>query len=725
MAASLMQSPGWLTAGWVMLHFLWIGTALGLLGAACRWILPARSQHRYALAVGFFAVLAASPVAILICLPGHPVDPSPVAPLPMPMASENPGPAELVHPMAGGAVEATGPMSWFGISFIIGCLPWLWLIGAPCTFLVLANGLIGSERLRRQSLPLEEGDILTRCRHLAESLGIVRHVALAVSARLRFPILVGIWKPLILLPPAALTGWTIEQLEMVLLHELAHVRRWDCLVNLLQRTVEALLFFHPMTWWLSAWVRLEREICCDRAVIARTGKPRAYAETLAAMAMRGPLRTGALAIAEHGLVTRIRCILDLEDRSMRISTKSLVFGAVFVVAAVAVLGLYAREAPREPDGAAENEVLPTKRAGDKTDTPAKAGAALSSAIAELPPGTLPPVVLPVDQSSAGAKKPQSALSFRGQVQAFEQVDLHARVSGFVEKVSVDIGDRVKKGQVLAELAVPELDAELRQREAQVLQAKAGINQVHGSANAARAALVSVKIQVQEAEGNLKSAQANDRYRTSQLQRMNNLFAAKSVEQQLVDEARERYEAAKSALNGAEAKLQAAKANVEASVAKIAKVDADLKVAQAGLLVAEAGAERVQVLRQFATIRAPFDGLVMRRTVYPGSFAPAAANTPGPPLLSVARTDVVRIVFQITESKLSQISIGDPMTVHIDALPGIEFKAKVFRLARALDPQSRTLRAEIDLPNRDGKLLAGMTATVASDEMKLRPAASKP
>ena len=742
MAASLMQSPGWLTAGWVMLHFLWVGTALGLLAVGCRWLFPAQSPHRYALAVGFFAALAVSPGAILLFLPGFPVDSSPVAPLALPMAPINPDQADRLSPEPGEAVESTGPISWVGIDFIAGGLPWVWLVGAPCTFLVLAGGLICSERLRRQSLPLEQGEIPTRCRRLAASLGILRHVAVAVSARLKAPILVGVWKPLILLPPAALTGWTVEQLEMVLLHELAHVRRCDCLVNLLQRTVEALLFFHPVTWWLSGWVRLEREICCDRVVIAQTGKPRAYAETLGALALAGPaLRSGALAMNEHGLVTRIRRILNQEDRSMKISTKSLVVGAVFLCAAVAVLRLYSQESPGEPEGVAQKEVLPTQRAGDKTDIPAKAGSSPSLAIPELPPGTLPPVVLPVDQTPAEpknvypvnslvvqplspvdqipaeAKKPQATLNFRGQVQAFEQVDLHARVSGFVEKISVDIGDRVKKGQALAELAVPELDAELRQREAQILQAKAGINQVHGSARAAQAALASVRTQVPEAEGNLRSAQANDRYRTLQLQRVNDLFAAKSVEQQVVDEARERYEAGKSALSGAVAKLEAAKANVEESVAKIAKVEADLKVAQAGLLVAEAGVQRAAVLRQFATIRAPFDGLVTRRTVNVGSFAPAAVNAPGPPLLSAARTDILRIVVQVPESKISQISVGAPMTVRIDAFPKVEFKAKVSRLAGALDPQTRTLRAEIELPNSDGKLLPGMTATVAAEGIK--------
>jgi hypothetical protein len=122
------------------------------------------------------------------------------------------------------------------------------------------------------------------------------------------------------LPPIALNGWSVEQLEMVLLHELAHLRRWDNLVNLLQRVVESLLFFHPVVWWLSGWVRLERELCCDRLVVERLGQPVAYAEML--MALSGTSHRGGqalLAMADRHVLTRIRRLLNLEERSMKLT----------------------------------------------------------------------------------------------------------------------------------------------------------------------------------------------------------------------------------------------------------------------------------------------------------------------------------------------------------------------------------------------------------------------
>ena len=141
-----------------------------------------------------------------------------------------------------------------------------------------------------------------------------------VCDRLASPILLGIVRPMILLPPAALTGWSQEQIEMVVLHELAHVRRWDNLVNLLQRIIESLLFFHPAVWLVSRWIRAERECCCDAVVVAQTGQRLAYAKTLAALAMPEVIpSSGLVAMAEQNVVVRISRILNLEDTSMKLS----------------------------------------------------------------------------------------------------------------------------------------------------------------------------------------------------------------------------------------------------------------------------------------------------------------------------------------------------------------------------------------------------------------------
>ena len=170
-------------------------------------------------------------------------------------------------------VDRTAPAS-SRFAVLVGYLPGVWLTGSMATLVLVATGLIGVERLRRSSRPMEGGEIARRSRMLADRLGVARRVGVAICDRIAMPVLVGVVRPLILLPPAALSGWSAEHLEMALLHELAHIRRHDNLVTLLQRLAESLLFFHPVTWWLSAWVDLERELCCDRLVVAQTGRPR-------------------------------------------------------------------------------------------------------------------------------------------------------------------------------------------------------------------------------------------------------------------------------------------------------------------------------------------------------------------------------------------------------------------------------------------------------------------
>src|SRR5262249_29811435 len=161
------------------------------------------------------------------------------------------------------------------------------------------------------------GELPRLCRRLAGELGIARAVGVAACERLTAPVLVGIVRPLILLPAAAMGGWGPDQVEMVLLHELAHVRRWDNLVNLLQRLIESALFFPPAAWIISGWVRREREHCCDAIVVGHTGRPRAYAEALLSLADRGPGRASraVVAMAGNDLVGRVRRILNLEPEA--------------------------------------------------------------------------------------------------------------------------------------------------------------------------------------------------------------------------------------------------------------------------------------------------------------------------------------------------------------------------------------------------------------------------
>ncbi len=280
-----------------MLHLVWIGAVVGLVAALLRRLLrSARPEVRHGLAVACLMSLAATPVILFALLyrldaavESAPVEKNRTAPAAEgATVGSSPWPAlELHRPV----VEPVSPMvrapSSSRFEPLVGYLPGVWLSGSLFTLAALATGLVGVERLRRVSLSLDTGPISQRCRELADTLKIAQRVGVAVCDRIAAPVLIGVVRPMILLPPAAILGWSLEEVEMVLLHELAHIRRRDNLVTLLQRLAESLLFFHPVAWWLSAWVSLERELCCDRLVVEHTGQPHTYARLLASLAGLG------------------------------------------------------------------------------------------------------------------------------------------------------------------------------------------------------------------------------------------------------------------------------------------------------------------------------------------------------------------------------------------------------------------------------------------------------
>jgi beta-lactamase regulating signal transducer with metallopeptidase domain len=258
----------------------------------------------------------------------------------------------------GGNLEATASSTTFDFQSLLNrgveYLPWVWIVGTPLTFLLLASGLLGAERLRRSCRLLADGPIHAACEELRIALKLSRKVGVAICDSISSPLVVGVVKPLILLPPAALTGWSPEHLEMVLVHELAHVRRWDNGVNLVQRIVESLLFFHPAVWIVSGWVRRDREDCCDAVVVRQTAKPQAYAELLLNLASSTRGLAASAAMAQHPLAGRIRRILKLQDEPMLVSRQALGFLASAVLACVLAVGFFA---PSE----AEEASLPRER----------------------------------------------------------------------------------------------------------------------------------------------------------------------------------------------------------------------------------------------------------------------------------------------------------------------------------------------------------------------------
>lgn len=300
----------------------------------------------------------------------------------------------------------------------------------------------------------------------------------------------------------------------------------------------------------------------------------------------------------------------------------------------------------------------------------------------------------------------------GSVHAFESVQLYAGVSGFLKTLNVDIGDRIRKGQELALIDVPELQKQVQRNASVVEQARARVLQMKARAVSARAEWDAARAAVPRAEAMLKSKSAELRYRQQQLQRIRELAATKSIEDKLVDETTAHRDAVREAEIAAQEGVTSAKANVAAMAAKIEAADADVQEAEAEVKVAQAEFEKAQVLVQFATVVAPFDGIITQRNFFPNDFV-RAANEGGAhvPLLTVQRTDRMRVVVQIPDRDVPYCDPGDPAFVEIDALPGQKLSAKVSRVARSEDHDTRLMRVEIDLPNPTGKICNGMYGKV--------------
>jgi beta-lactamase regulating signal transducer with metallopeptidase domain len=331
----LMQVHLWTVAGWTMIHFFWVGGAIGLLAALGRRLLrPAGAQARYLFLLICFLALLAAPLAIGRRLvqeaSGQAIfggsHPSAASAEPASGARPAESRARLEDPGSRsgprGTVGARLPRAAYLVrllSPLAARLPWVWLLGTPLALAWVLLGLFGAEGLRRKSRALEDPALLRLVATLEAAYAPARRLSVAICDRIASPILVGILRPAILLPPAVLTGFSVEQVEMVLLHELAHLRRLDNLVNLLQWIVEALLFFHPMVWQVSAWVRMEREAACDDFVLARTGKPILYARSLAAFTAPGSLPADAAALSGSFTLERIRRILRPDGGRLRVS----------------------------------------------------------------------------------------------------------------------------------------------------------------------------------------------------------------------------------------------------------------------------------------------------------------------------------------------------------------------------------------------------------------------
>jgi RND family efflux transporter MFP subunit len=274
-------------------------------------------------------------------------------------------------------------------------------------------------------------------------------------------------------------------------------------------------------------------------------------------------------------------------------------------------------------------------------------------------------VAPVQRSTI-----ENTLTIAGAFKPFQDVDLHAKVAGYIKAIYVDVGSHVKEGQTLAILEVPELAAQLAGADAAVRRSREEIRRAQGDVARATSAHAAAHAMY-------------DRLKQASEQR------AGLVAQQEVDDAQAK--------------------DLEAE-AQVSSARAALDAAQQALEVAQATQKQYSALSDYTRITAPFTGVVTIRYADTGSLIAAgtSSSTQSEPVVRLAEVWKLRLVLPIPESIAGQIHLGDPVKVHVQAL-NEDIVGKVSRFASALDSQTRTMETEIDFENRDGRLLPGMYA----------------
>jgi beta-lactamase regulating signal transducer with metallopeptidase domain len=324
--------------GWTLLHFIWQGAALAALFAMASLVCR-QATTRYALAVITLVLMMAAPVITFTEL----------IPQKDPAASygAHRASASAVKPVEGVAVTAGPSAPAPGISASQpAAILWFveaWFLGVVLLSLRTAGGLFWIERMRRRELQPVGRELYLKCIALQLRMGFERVIRYCECDRLDAPAAFGWIRPVVLLPVRALSALTEDQIEAVIAHELAHIRRLDCFVNLFQIGVETLLFYHPAVWWVSQRIRVEREHCCDDEAVRHCGDAVNYARALTLMEEWRTTPSLMMAANRSPLSQRVVRLLGLEGAGGRFRVAGMAVGVVCLGGAIlagnAFLGL--------------------------------------------------------------------------------------------------------------------------------------------------------------------------------------------------------------------------------------------------------------------------------------------------------------------------------------------------------------------------------------------------
>lgn len=319
--------------GWTLLHSLWQGAVVMIMLAVILGLTQGRNAHiRYGFATTALMLMLLWSGITFVSYYSQPVESQVFQS--EEWASETEfyiSPAIALDT----SLEASAPASsnfFFWMDKLEGFMhinsPFIaafWLFGSMLFFLKWLGGLLYIHRIRRTAIAAISSSWQKKLDRLAKRMGILRNVKLVESIRVHTPMVVGHFKPLILVPVGMLTGMNPEQIETILIHELAHIRRNDYLINLIQSVLEVIYFYHPAYWWIADKMHQEREHCCDDIAVAVCGNAMLYARALTEVQARKYEKAPAMALAATGkknhLMNRVKRLLVPEQERANMAGK--------------------------------------------------------------------------------------------------------------------------------------------------------------------------------------------------------------------------------------------------------------------------------------------------------------------------------------------------------------------------------------------------------------------
>lgn len=304
------------------------------------------------------------------------------------------------------------------------------------------------------------------------------------------------------------------------------------------------------------------------------------------------------------------------------------------------------------------------------------------------------------------------MSLPGSIEAILDTSIYARTNGYVHQRYVDIGDRVKAGQLLAEIETPEVDESTYEAQALVLTSQATKAQAQAALDKMEADLHTAEADLAQAKAALIQSQSNEKFADTSTRRWAILAAQGAVSYQDADEKDTNYSTAKAGTLAAQERVKAAISQVVASRAQITAQKANIAASQANVDAAKSRARNQNTQKRFQEVRAPFDGVITERNIDQGSLISSGSDNSRTSLFKLARIDTLKVYIDAPQFVSNGISVGQHVNVTLKEFPGQTFEGTVARTSVALDSFARTLKVEVHIPNAQLKLAPGMYADVA-------------